>query len=55
MCNGAVTLCNLSRNFVASEVPSEIAKYSMPGNHKVTQHFFLREASHEVESGSNLS
>ena len=44
---GAVTLCNLSRNlsrnFVATQVESEIARCNIPRNHKVTQHFCCKK------------
>ena len=47
ICKGAVTirnLChNLSRNFVATQVASEISRRNTPRYHKVTQHFCCKK------------
>ena len=50
MSNGSVTEWNYSRNFVATQVASEIKRWNMPRNHEVRQRFLLQEALHEVES-----
>ena len=40
---GAVTLCDLSRNFAATQVASEVARCNMPRNLKVVQHFCCKK------------
>ena len=35
MTKGAVTPCNLSRNFAATQVVSETGRSNMPGNQKI--------------------
>ena len=53
----AVTLCslclNLSGNFVATQVASEIAERNMPRSLQIMQ-LFLQETLHHVESGSTF-